>query len=140
MEAAIRLFARQGFARTTTKELAREAGISEGTIYKHFAGKQDILFAFIEREATARVRALLQPPQADGDEPFRRFFLDRFSTAAQPLPLLKVIIGEVLFDEEFARRYAEVARPRLALLEKRIAEHTRAGQFRQSTLSSPQGR
>src|SRR5689334_382593 len=40
VKAALPLFARQGFAETTTKDLARAAGISEPLLYKHFPSKE----------------------------------------------------------------------------------------------------
>lgn len=42
LSAATRLFAGKGFANTTTSEIAREAGVAEGTLYHHFGGKDDI--------------------------------------------------------------------------------------------------
>lgn len=43
VEAARNLFAEKGFDRTTTAEIARDAGISEGTIYRHFKSKKELL-------------------------------------------------------------------------------------------------
>src|SRR4029078_12442135 len=40
VKAALPLFARNGFAATTTKELARAAGVSEPLLYKHFPSKE----------------------------------------------------------------------------------------------------
>ena len=40
VKAALPLFARAGFAETTTKELARAAGVSEPLLYKHFPSKE----------------------------------------------------------------------------------------------------
>jgi AcrR family transcriptional regulator len=40
VKASLPLFARKGFARTTTKDLALAAGISEPLLYKHFPGKE----------------------------------------------------------------------------------------------------
>jgi len=40
--AALPLFARNGFARTTTRELAKAAGVSEALIYKHFPSKESL--------------------------------------------------------------------------------------------------
>src|SRR5712671_3459539 len=40
VKAALPLFARKGFAETTTKDLARAAGVSEPLLYKHFPGKE----------------------------------------------------------------------------------------------------
>jgi AcrR family transcriptional regulator len=43
VEAAARVFARKGFERATTREIALEADVSEGTIYNYFASKQQLL-------------------------------------------------------------------------------------------------
>jgi AcrR family transcriptional regulator len=40
VRAALPLFARHGFAKTTTKDLARAAGVSEPLLYKHFPSKE----------------------------------------------------------------------------------------------------
>jgi AcrR family transcriptional regulator len=40
VQAALPLFARKGFAETTTKDLARAAGVSEPLLYKHFPSKE----------------------------------------------------------------------------------------------------
>src|SRR5438445_12861525 len=40
--AALPLFARKGFANTTTRELADAAGVSEALIYKHFPSKESL--------------------------------------------------------------------------------------------------
>ena len=42
LEAAAAVFAEKGFHKATTKEIARVAGISEGTIYNYFAQKRDL--------------------------------------------------------------------------------------------------
>ncbi|MFY1636474.1 TetR/AcrR family transcriptional regulator [Solwaraspora sp. WMMB335] len=42
-EVAVRVFARQGFAATTTKQLAKEAGVAEGLLFHYFATKLDLL-------------------------------------------------------------------------------------------------
>jgi AcrR family transcriptional regulator len=43
LQAAQRLFAAQGFEGTTTRDLAKSAGIAEGTLFRHFANKKAIL-------------------------------------------------------------------------------------------------
>src|SRR5665213_988977 len=40
VKAALPLFARQGYAETTTKDLAKAAGVSEPLLYKHFPSKE----------------------------------------------------------------------------------------------------
>jgi TetR/AcrR family transcriptional regulator, regulator of cefoperazone and chloramphenicol sensitivity len=48
VEAARRLFAHNGFAATTIADVAREAGVSQQTIYGGFGGKQGLVVALID--------------------------------------------------------------------------------------------
>jgi AcrR family transcriptional regulator len=50
------LFARQGYARATTAELAKAAGVTEPIIYRHFSSKRDLFIALIERTARDTLR------------------------------------------------------------------------------------
>lgn len=49
-EAAIRLFATKGLARTTIKDIAAEAGVTEGALYRHYAGKEEMAWKLFNRE------------------------------------------------------------------------------------------
>jgi AcrR family transcriptional regulator len=47
---ALALFQSKGFDATTTKEIARKAGIAEGTVFNYFPTKEDIALHFFEQE------------------------------------------------------------------------------------------
>lgn len=49
LDCAARLFAEQGYARATTAQLAKAAGVTEPIIYRHFKSKRDLFVALIER-------------------------------------------------------------------------------------------
>jgi AcrR family transcriptional regulator len=51
-EAALELFARKGIQATTTREIAERAGAAEGTLYRHFDGKDDLAAWLYDRCAT----------------------------------------------------------------------------------------
>lgn len=46
LDAAIKVFAEQGFFRSTISQIAKEAGVADGTIYLYFKNKDDILLQF----------------------------------------------------------------------------------------------
>jgi TetR/AcrR family fatty acid metabolism transcriptional regulator len=46
LEAAVKVFARQGFHQSTVAQIAKEAGVADGTIYLYFKNKDDILVQF----------------------------------------------------------------------------------------------
>jgi AcrR family transcriptional regulator len=50
LSVATRLFARQGFQGTTTKEIAQHAGVTEALIFRHFPSKEDLYWAVIEEK------------------------------------------------------------------------------------------
>lgn len=67
LDAADRLLGRLGFKKTTLDDLARESGVGRRTIYLHFASKEEVALASIDRvveRLCARLEAL-----ATGDGP-----------------------------------------------------------------------
>jgi AcrR family transcriptional regulator len=66
VEAAERVLRTRGLARATTKEIAREAGCAEGTLYLHFADKLDLVRAVHERLLPAFVELVKQLPERAG--------------------------------------------------------------------------
>jgi len=48
LQAAARVFARSGFDKATTREIALEADVSEGTIYNYFDSKQQVVNALVD--------------------------------------------------------------------------------------------
>lgn len=50
LAAAVELFGKYGFEKTSISQLARTAGVGKGTVYSYFKTKQDILQAFCDDE------------------------------------------------------------------------------------------
>lgn len=48
LQAALRLFAQQGYDATPTSQIAREAGVSEGGMFRHFPSKEALMLAVLE--------------------------------------------------------------------------------------------
>ena len=53
LDAAEKLLLLKGLARVTTKEIARETGLAEGALYRHFDHKEEIFFALMARHLPA---------------------------------------------------------------------------------------
>jgi AcrR family transcriptional regulator len=49
IRAALSLFSAQGYERTTVKQIAEAAGVAQGLMYSHFAGKDDLLKAIFQQ-------------------------------------------------------------------------------------------
>jgi AcrR family transcriptional regulator len=64
--AALASFARKGFANVTVTELAREAGVTERTFFRHFPSKEAVLFQDYETQVEWLSEALSQRPVSEG--------------------------------------------------------------------------
>ncbi|MEM8534673.1 MAG: TetR/AcrR family transcriptional regulator [Chloroflexota bacterium] len=75
LRAAAECFARKGFHQTTMDDIAREAGISAGLIYRHFAGKEDLIIALVKAyEDDQRARLDRARQQTDFTKAIEVFF------------------------------------------------------------------
>jgi AcrR family transcriptional regulator len=63
VKAALTLFQTKGFDTTTTKAIARRAGIAEGTVFNYFRTKEDIALFFFEEEVDHAIAAVRDDPR-----------------------------------------------------------------------------
>ena len=68
LSAALRCFARQGFHRTTMKDIFREADLSPGAVYSYFSSKDELIGAIIRETMSflAETAALFAEPLPEG--------------------------------------------------------------------------
>jgi AcrR family transcriptional regulator len=64
-QAALKSFAHKGFANVTVTELAREAGVTERTFFRHFPTKEAVLFQDYETQLEWLAEALAQRPPSE---------------------------------------------------------------------------
>src|SRR5438067_11056945 len=122
VSAAVPLFARDGFAGTTTRELAEAAGISEALLFKHFPTKKllyrEILRLGCEGDPALEKLATLQPSTATlvciARFMMRRFVLGDAAERAELDPRLRLVLHSCLADGHDARE-------RLATVPERVA-------------------
>ena len=133
LEAATRVFASKGFRAATTREIAAEAGVSEGTIYNYFDSKYDLLIAMSQRLALESLQQLDDlPPQEDVRAYITALVTDRFDLLVKHMDLIRALMPEVLIDDEMRQAYLEqVLSPALSYLGQYIENRTKAGVFRE---------
>jgi AcrR family transcriptional regulator len=65
-QAALTLYAEQGFEKTTAAEIARCAGLTERTFFRHFADKREVLFYGADSLRDLLVSAIADAPSGSG--------------------------------------------------------------------------
>src|SRR5216110_1881846 len=82
IDAAIRVFARNGYYNSRVSDIAREAGIASGTIYLYFKTKDDILVRLFRHKMAEFVSALRKQIAGEPDAPakLRRLVRVHFET------------------------------------------------------------
>jgi AcrR family transcriptional regulator len=83
LEAARRIFVRDGFEAARLEDIAAEAGHTRGAFYANFQSKEELFFALLEQEATQHVEHLREDLEAATAEErlniLRRHFVDRLA-------------------------------------------------------------
>lgn len=133
LRAAIRVFAHNGYFNSKVADIAREAGVADGTVYLYFKSKEEILHSIFNRgmeEAIADGRKQLEGI-SDAREKLRRIallHLERLGADRDLAIVFQVELrGSTKFMEEFsAAGFAEY----LGLIRSAIEEGQRAGVFR----------
>lgn len=131
LDAAAKVFAHKGFHPTTIKEVAKEAGVADGTIYNYFESKTHLLFAILERMRRASLQDM-----PDAQTTMTDFYTFLKTYLAQPLlafkpdnaDLFRVVISEIVVNEALRTQYEqEVLAPTIALAEPAFQFWVEAG-------------
>jgi AcrR family transcriptional regulator len=133
VEAATRVFAQKGFRRATTREVAREAGISEGTIYNYFEDKDALLMAILERlNETERRAEDFEKGMATDFEGFLRDYLSRrMSLIWENREVFRVVLSEMLVNAELRELYLRrVVEPTMRIAEENLHSSMEQGEVR----------
>lgn len=104
LDASLRLFSERGFARTTVRDIARQAGITDAAIYYHFQSKRELLEALVEERGF--IHSLLDLEQVPADLPLRETLVGMAQAAIAVMDenrdFLRLIIMEGLGGDEAA--------------------------------------
>jgi AcrR family transcriptional regulator len=111
LDGARRIFFGQGFAAASMGEIAREAGVSKGTLYVYFDSKEALFAALIDESKRETAERMLE---LDHDDPDVRTALGEFARrllrkVAVPshVALVRTVIGAAETFPDLARTFFE---------------------------------
>jgi TetR/AcrR family fatty acid metabolism transcriptional regulator len=107
LAAAIKVFANKGFFQAKVSEIAREAGVADGTIYLYFDNKDDLLIQVFEESmelVISRLRDALEGVDAT-EEKVRRFIEQHLRMVVENPELAEVITVELRQSSKFMKEY-----------------------------------
>jgi len=113
LQVAIRLFSQCGFSGTTTKEIAREAGVSEAMVFRHFATKSELYHAILdckacEGEIRNPFEAIEQEMASNNDEQvFYKLMLNALNHHERDPEFMRLLFHSALEGHELAQIFIE---------------------------------
>jgi AcrR family transcriptional regulator len=134
LNAAMNVFSRKGFAAATTAEIARTAGIAEGTIYRYFPSKRELFVAVIRNFIiTPPLLELIDRlPKGDFTATFRQILQNRFELIESGLVAhIPTLLSEAQRDPELkALVTKQFLQPFLSRMEDAYRELSESGKYR----------
>ncbi len=133
IQAAIEVFAEKGFHRSRVSDIAREAGVADGTIYLYFKSKDDILITIFEEKMEMLIREVRRVVDAapDPKAKLRSFARFHMSQVEENRSLSSVFQVELRLSNKFMKEYApQRLREYLDILGEIVRDGQELGVFR----------
>lgn len=109
LDAAAKVFAAKGFHPTTIRDIAREAGIADGTIYNYFENKTALILGIMDRlnESDQRAKDFSRINNEADIRSFMKAYLRHRLTLfkADNFEVFRVVISEILVNKELRELY-----------------------------------
>lgn len=105
MAAATRLFSRQGFDGTTTRQIASAAGVNEAIIFRHFSSKEQLYWAVVSEQIQQSRPARRERALCSGRDPRKELSLfaqTLLDTGEQDAALTRLLLFSALRDGELS--------------------------------------
>jgi TetR/AcrR family fatty acid metabolism transcriptional regulator len=133
LDAAVRVFAREGFHATRVSDIADEADVAYGLVYHYFPSKEKVLDEVFTERWSLLLVAIEEADQSSEDprdklRSVARFIIDSYRYDPD---LMKVIIVEVTrAANSFGRTHLDQIDAAFRLIERIITDGQRSGAFR----------
>jgi len=134
LAAARRRFETYGYRRTSIAEIARDAGIAVGTVYRYFAGKEAVFLAVIQElnEAWLVESHIALDGPGTAEERIRRLGAASIRFAAENALITAIAMRDtdIVFAPLLERLYDDLRRQNVAMMADVIRDGIREGSFR----------
>jgi TetR/AcrR family fatty acid metabolism transcriptional regulator len=133
IEAAVKVFAKNGFYNSKVSEIARVANVADGTIYLYFQNKDDILIRLFEEEMAAILRKMTDEISRESNpaKKLQRFALVHLKLVEENQELAEIIQVETRQSSKFMKEYKNPQfQQYLNLISSIIREGQATGVFR----------
>ncbi|MFS0575550.1 TetR/AcrR family transcriptional regulator [Sporosarcina sp. 179-K 3D1 HS] len=132
--AAINMFAEKGFASTSTNEIAKKAGVAEGTIFRHWKTKKDLLMSIVSPMMVKMLapfiikdlNKVLDQEYASFEEFLRAMIQNRQEFLEKNMPVIQILLQEIPFHPELRERFIEHVGKKVFARLVSIVEHYQA--------------
>ena len=131
LAAAARVLAQKGYAGATTKEIAEEADVAEGTLYNYFGGKREILRAIAVETEAPMEEALLSTGALENREAMVILFERAFDLVEERLSFIRALWTEAWTDDLILQEFVVARLGRISdQIKAFIARRVDDGTFR----------
>jgi AcrR family transcriptional regulator len=133
-EAALKLFAAQGYRGTPVKEIMLACGVTPGALYNHFPSKDDLLHAILTRYGNEFSAMIAEAEEtSDRDDPAQQLFnvivaMTRFALV-NPEATKVANVDYVELSDKYLAKEIEFRRANRRRIEKIIEAGVTSGQF-----------
>lgn len=145
LSAALELFAEKGYAATATGAIARQAGVAEGLIFKHFRSKKELLLKLVRPLLSGllfplsvrRLRRMVSDQSLSLEDLLRSLLIERLAFVKQHHRLVRLVLQEILLQPELlASLQAEFKQQLEPLFQERFSAYQANGQVRPMAFDS----
>lgn len=133
IDSALKVFSRKGFTASTTKDIAKEAGVTDGLIYHYFTSKEDLLWEILERHTLIHQIQQIVDKRHENmglEEMVEHYVRSLFGILEENNDLIVLIFGEAQRNSELRLRLSMIvnhgARPLSNMLSQHVDQETDA--------------
>ncbi len=131
LKAAMKVFARRGYAAATIRRIAREAHIAQGTIYLYFPSKRDILLGLYRSMILESFEEILAHPDTNTESFLTSLIVDRLRRARKNAEAVRFAFTELPLHPELRDKfYREIALEQLQRVQRVLEDRIAKGDFR----------